>query len=218
MVKKPESTIDESWMTTYSDMVTLLLCFFVLMLAASSPDVARYEQIRSGMNESLGNKSINKPIEMMVVELTEDIQSMNAEEGISLGTDTRGVVIEFTDAVLFDYGSAELKKEALPALKRLAATLKSERYNNFNFSIEGHTSDDKFSNPQFPSNWELSSARASSVASFLEERGIPRVRLKVTGMYDISPKYPNHDPFGEPIPQNRRKNRRVVIHVEPHFN
>ena len=101
--------------------------------------------------------------------------------------------------------------------KRIAATLQSERYNKFIFNIEGHTSDEHFSSAQYPSNWELSSARAASVARFLESRGINRVRLRTAGLYDVSPKYPNRDPFGEPIPQNRIKNRRVVIHVEPSY-
>ena len=105
----------------------------------------------------------------------------------------------------------------MPTLKRIAATLQSERYNKFIFNIEGHTSDEHFSSAQYPSNWELSSARAASVARFLESRGINRVRLRTAGLYDVSPKYPNRDPFGEPIPQNRIKNRRVVIHVEPSY-
>ena len=126
---------------------------------------------------------------------------MEAEDKVALGTDAQGIVLEFEGDTLFDYGSAEIKKEALPTLKRIAATLQSERYNKFIFNIEGHTSDEHFSSAQYPSNWELSSARAASVARFLES----------------SPKYPNRDPFGEPIPQNRIKNRRVVIHVEPSY-
>lgn len=119
--------------------------------------------------------------------------------------------------MLFNRGSADIKPEALPALKRMAATLQSDRYKNFVFSIEGHTSDEKVASEKYPSNWELSSARASAVARFLEERGIARVRMRATGMNDVSPKYPNLDPFGDPIPENRIRNRRVVIHIEPSF-
>lgn len=56
MKKKPEEKIDEDWMSTYGDMVTLLLCFFVMMLSVSKPDVAKFEMIQAGMNESLGKK------------------------------------------------------------------------------------------------------------------------------------------------------------------
>lgn len=217
MKKKPEDKIDEDWMSTYGDMVTLLLCFFVLLTAVSKPDAAKFEMIQAGFNESLGKKEVTRPIEMMMMELTEDIQSADLSEKISLGSDTQGIVLELSDDLTFAHGSAEILPEAMPILKRIAATLQSERYNSFSFSIEGHTSDESFSSDRFPSNWELSSARASSIARFLEKRGIPRVRLKATGMYDVAPKYPNHDIYGEPIPQNRNKNRRVVIHIEPKF-
>lgn len=219
MKKKQAEKIDEDWMSTYGDMVTLLLCFFVMMLAASTPDAAKFEQIQAGLNEGVGKQETQpRPIEMMMVELSDDLQSMDVEDKVALGTDTQGIVLEFEGDTLFDYGSAVIKNEMIPALKRIAATLQSERYNKFIFSIEGHTSDEKFSNAQYPSNWELSSARAGAVARFFEERGIDRVRLRTAGLYDVSPKYPNKDPFGEPIPQNRIKNRRVVIHVEPSYN
>ena len=216
MKKKAPAVVDEGWMSTYGDLVTLLLCFFVMMLAASTPDAAKYEQIQAGLNEGVGKQEPQqRPIEMMMVELSDDIQSMDVTDKISLATDAQGIVLEFDGTTLFDYGSAAIKSEAIPSLKRIAATLQSDRYQKFIFNIEGHTSDEKFSSPQYPSNWELSAARASSVARFFEERGIPRVRLRVAGFYDVSPKYPNRDPFGEPIPQNRVKNRRVVIHIEP---
>ena len=217
MKKKPEEKIDEDWMATYGDMVTLLLCFFVMMLSVSKPDVALFEQIQAGLNEGVGKKSVNRPIEMMMAELTDDIQSLNVTDDVSLGSDSQGVILEFGGDLLFDYGSAEIKASALPTLKRMAGTLQSERYKNFNFNIEGHTSDENFSSEKFPSNWELSSARSSAIARFFESRGIPRVRMRAVGLYDISPKYPNLDAYGEPIPLNRRKNKRVVIHIEPSF-
>lgn len=217
MKKRPEPTIDEDWMSTYGDMVTLLLCFFVMMLSVSSPDVAKFELIQAGLNESLGKKEVTRPIEMMMMELADDIQSMDADEDISLGSDTQGVVLELGDSLMFSKGSADLQPSAIPVLKKIAATLQSDRYNSFNFSIEGHTSDETYSSERYPSNWELSSARASAVARFLESRGIARVRLKVTGYYDNVPKFPNHDIYGQPIPQNRIKNRRVTIHIEPNF-
>lgn len=217
MKKKPEEKIDEDWMSTYGDMVTLLLCFFVMMLSVSKPDVAKYEQISAGLSEGLGKKVIQRPIEMLMTELNDDIQSLDLEKKVAIGSDTQGIVLEFGGDMLFNRGSADIKPDAMPALKRMAATLQSERYKNFVFSIEGHTSDEKVTSEKYPSNWELSSARASAVARFLEERGIERVRMRATGMNDVSPKYPNLDPFGEPIPENRIRNRRVVIHIEPSF-
>ena len=67
MKKKPEEKIDEDWMSTYGDMVTLLLCFFVMMLSVSKPDVAKYEQISAGLSEGLGKKIIQRPIEICLL-------------------------------------------------------------------------------------------------------------------------------------------------------
>ena len=218
MAKREEPQIDSSWMDTYGDMVTLLLCFFVMMLAASSVDKAKYEQIQAGMQEGVGKVDVARPIEMMMVELADDIQSMEMGEKIELGSDTQGVVLEFGGDTFFDEGSAKIKQQAIPALKRIAATLQSDRYIKFDFSIEGHTSNKKINTAHYPSNWELSAARAAAVARFLEERGISRTRIRISGYYDNVPKYPNLDPFGEPIPQNQAKNQRVVIHIEQRFN
>lgn len=218
MKKRTEDAIDESWMNTYGDMVTLLLCFFVMMLAASSVDMAKFEQIQAGMQEGVGKVKVSRPIEMMMVELSDDIQSMDMSDEISIGSDVQGVVLEFGGDTFFDENSAELKPTAIPVLKRIAATLQSDRYIKFDFSIEGHTSNKKVAGDKYPSNWELSAARAATVARFFEERGIARTRLKISGFYDNVPKYPNLDPFGEPIPQNQAKNQRVVIHIEPRFN
>ena len=218
MAKREEPQIDSSWMDTYGDMVTLLLCFFVMMLAASSVDKAKYEQIQAGMQEGVGKVDVARPIEMMMVELADDIQSMEMGEKIELGSDTQGVVLEFSGDTFFDEGSAKIKQQAIPVLKRIAATLQSDRYIKFDFSIEGHTSNKKINTAMYPSNWELSAARAAAVARFFEDRGISRTRIRISGYYDNVPKYPNLDPFGEPIPQNQAKNQRVVIHIEPRFN
>ena len=217
MKRKPPAAIDEDWMSTYGDMVTLLLCFFVMMAGVSKIDAALFEQIQAGMNEGVGKRDVQRPIEMMLVELTDDIQSLSDGNDDSLGTDSQGVVLEFDGDFMIDYGSAKLREPVIPVLKKVAATLNTERYNSFNFEISGHTSDQPFSSPQYPSNWELSSARAAAVVRFFESRGIPRIRLRAVGLYDVAPKYPNRDRDDVPIPQNRAKNRRVEIHIVPSF-
>lgn len=217
MKKRQASNIDEDWLSTYGDMVTLLLCFFVMMVSVSKIDAALFEQLQAGMNEGVGKKEVQRPIEMMLVELTDDIQSLSLGNEVSLGTDSQGVVLEFNDNLLFDYGSADLREQAMPVLKTMAATLQTERYNSFTFAVEGHTSDQAFSSEKYPSNWELSAARAAAVVRFLESRGIAKTRLRAEGLADVVPKYPNRDPYGEAIPKNMAKNRRVVVHIVPSF-
>ena len=105
MKKKEEQRIDEDWMATYGDMVTLLLCFFVMISSVSKVDMAMYEQIQAGMNEGVGKRDVQRPIEMMLVELTDDIQSLSVGNEVALGTDSQGVQLSFDGDFLFDYGS-----------------------------------------------------------------------------------------------------------------
>lgn len=144
-----------------------------MMAGVSKIDAALFEQIQAGMNEGVGKRDVQRPIEMMLVELTDDIQSLSVGNEVSLGTDSQGVVLEFDGDFMFDYGSAKLREPVIPVLKKVAATLNTERYNSFNFEISGHTSDQPFSSPQYPSNWELSSARAAAVVRFLRAAGFP---------------------------------------------
>lgn len=205
----------EDWLATYGDMVTLLMCFFVLLASASKVDVALFEQIQAGMNEGVGQRDVQRPVEMMVMELAQDIQSMDMGETIGLGSDSQGIVLEFPSETLFAPASANIMPQSLSIIKRVAATLKADRYKMFKFAVEGHTDDVPIETEQFPSNWELSSARASAVLRLLLSRGIEATRLRAVGFADIAPKFPNRNAYGDAEPENQKKNRRVVIHIEP---
>lgn len=215
--KQEECEACEDWLGTYGDMVTLLMCFFVLLASASKVDIVLFEQVEAGLRKGISDVDNPKPVQMMMVELSEDIQSMELGDRVSLASDEKGIVLEMASAAFFDSGSAELKPEALMYLNQFAKTLNSERYSIFRFVIEGHTDDAKISTPKYPSNWELSGARASSVVRHFIEKGIEPLRLRAVGLADTAPKEPNRDPFGEPLPQNREKNRRIVIRIEPNW-
>lgn len=207
--------VDESWMTTYADMVTLLMCFFVMLATASQVDVVLFEQIQAGMAKGMGDKEVSRPIELLRTDLEDSIQNMEFGESIALGVDSQGIVLEFASASFYNPGSATIREEAKPALKRIANTLNAYRYKNFVFEVQGHTDDAPISTPEFPSNWELSAARSTSMVRLLEKRGIERERLKAVGLADTVPKVPNRNAYGEPIPDNQAINRRIVVRVEP---
>ena len=80
--------------------------------------------------------------------------------------------------------------------------------------MEGHTSDVAINSPMYPSNWELSSARAAAMVRFFIEHGIKPQYLKAVGLADIEPKVPNSDLTGNPIAVNRERNQRVIIKFE----
>jgi chemotaxis protein MotB len=90
----------------------------------------------------------------------------------------------------------------------------SEEYRDYTISIEGYTDDSPIKTPQFPSNWELSTARAAAVVRSFVGLGVPAERLRAVGFAETSPKLPNRDADGKAIPENQAQNRRVVIRLE----
>ena len=126
----------------------------------------------------------------------------------------RITTLEMNSAAFFDSGSASLSKGGEAILGNVTAQLKSDAYNGYQITVEGHTDDSPISTAQFPSNWELSTARASAVVHFLLDQGIPAQKLRAAGYADTFPKVPNRDARGTAIPDNQAQNRRVVITLE----
>lgn len=211
--KKQED--DEAWMTTFADMVTLLLAFFIMLAAISKVDVVLYEQVKAGMAQGIGKREVTTPVQMLRREMQETVKALNLEEVVAVGTDAQGITIEFASSAFYEPGSAEIREEAIPALNRIGATINADRYAGFLVEVQGHTDDVPISTPEFPSNWELSSARASRVVRFFESIEIEPSRMKAIGFADTAPKVPNRDAYGEPLPQNQEINRRVVVRLNP---
>jgi chemotaxis protein MotB len=126
----------------------------------------------------------------------------------------RITIFEFGSAAFFASGSATLSDSGLAILGVLLGRLQSSEFAGYRITVEGHTDDEPISSPQFPSNWELSAARAAAVVRCFVEHGIPAQRLRAAGYADIRPLAPNRDAAGDPIPENQAKNRRVVIELE----
>jgi len=121
--------------------------------------------------------------------------------------------LELDGGAFFKPGSADLTDQAVPVLKSIHEELASPIYQSFNISIEGHTDDDPINSLKFPSNWELSSGRASTVVRFMITEGMRNTRLKATGFADTRPKFPNRDAQGAPLIDNMIANRRVVLRI-----
>ena len=117
-------------------------------------------------------------------EVKQILVEMNVQETSSLGSDSAGVIIEFASSSFFDPGSATLREEAKPILKRVADTLNADVYKNFQVEVQGHTDDTPIHTPQFPSNWELSAERATGVVRYFLEQSITPTRLRAVGFAD----------------------------------
>ncbi len=126
----------------------------------------------------------------------------------------RITTIVFDSTALFGRASATLNSSGKVILQEVVGDLKSEEYRDYAVTIEGHTDDAPISTAQFPSNWELSTARAAAVVRFFVEQGVSAQRLRAAGYADTRPLQPNRDAAGMEIPENQAQNRRVVIVLE----
>lgn len=219
---RQESSNQGSWLTTYSDMVTLLLAFFVLLFAFSSVDVAKFQAVLSAFQRSIGvldgglHISDDDLLPFQSSELgLQQLQGLYHElselfegedlSGVHLQFEERGLIIRFADQVFFDLGKANLKPEAVEILKKVAPTLRSLPNP---LRVEGHTDDLPIRTSQFPSNWELSVHRATNVVRYLvEEEGFDPKKLSAAGYSEYRPLVPNSSDA------NRQINRRVDIIV-----
>jgi flagellar motor protein MotB len=126
----------------------------------------------------------------------------------------RITTLEISSAAFFDSGSAALSQAGESILKDVTVDLKSDKLKDYQITVEGHTDDTPINTARFPSNWELSTARASAVVHFFLDQGIPALKLRAAGYADTFPKAPNRDANGNAIPENQTQNRRVVIKME----
>lgn len=120
------------------------------------------------------------------------------------------MVVELADNILFDSGKAELKEEGQAALTEVASVLAS--IPDREFQIAGHTDNVAIKTRRFPSNWELSTARAVTVARYLAEQGVQVNRLSAAGYAETQPVSSNDTPEG------RQQNRRIEIVLMPNLD
>ena len=210
----PAEEEKEDWLLTYADAITLLMAFFVLLYTVSDPNTEKFEAVTKGMVESLRGGSAKTPF----TDLSKDLsQVQNESESSNVGATKRGLTFEFKSRRMFAPGSADILPDGIKSLDRVAQVVTFRLgKKNYSIEVEGHTDDTPITTPQFPSNWELSSARASAVVRFMISRGVPSDRLRAVGYADTKPKagFPFKDQEGNPLPENREEGRRVVIRIE----
>ena len=237
--KEPEKP-SAAWQGTYGDMITLMLCFFVMLYNPSEVDVTQLATITQSlqMNET---ETVSGGLSLSAGRLSDLGNNINSlpslEKGKSLGlakkkavslfapdvksnkititSDERGLIITLLSDNFFDQGSAELNiDESRETLLRLSEFFSSPEVAGKRYRIEGHTDNTPVdSNSVFPSNWELSATRAVNVLHYLAEYGVRENSFSVAGYADTRPKFSND------TAESRAYNRRVDIIIldEGHF-
>ncbi|UOQ94153.1 flagellar motor protein MotB [Halobacillus shinanisalinarum] len=251
--KKAENKGSPKWMTTYADMITLILVFFILLFSMSQINMVKFEAIAESFrnrmifdfypspveneypteqakiqeNGEMNNEfeePADKPQNMadleeaesnldeLLKEVTQYLKANQLQDTISATRKDHGVVLVLQEQLLFETGEAAILEYGKPFLSKVGTLL-----NNIpNYvKVEGHTDNRPISTLKYPSNWELSGARASSVIRYLTStiEGLGQSRFSAVAYADTRPIAPNDSP------KNWSKNRRVeIVIIDPKYS
>jgi chemotaxis protein MotB len=200
-------------MVTYSDAITLLLAFFVLLVTFSEIDLPRFEAVKAGIAQQLGQRSVVRPASQLRAELQTTVDSLGMADAVRVDTSRRGIEIELAANAFYQPDAAEVRPEARPVVAEIARALLAQRYAQFQVSVEGHTDDSPIATDRFASNWELSAERATNIVRLFVDSDLPAHRLQAVAYGDTRPKVPNRDIAGAPIAENQAVNRRIVVRI-----
>ena len=249
-------------MGTYGDMVTLLLCFFVLLFSMSSVDVRKFKEAIASFNEQIDilpggealsdgeriNNGVTQMAEIEILidkaleqneegkegekesdaELTEEelmkasleqakevydnvdqyLQDQGIREEVEMKYSLNYVKITLPGETLFDSGQASIKAQGFPVIDGLGDMIQDQRFSEYTVQIEGHTDNIPINTVYFPSNWELSAARAIAVGKYIiDQKGFDESKMACTGYGEYRPLVDNDSP------ENRAINRRVEVKI-----
>ena len=203
-------------MTTYADAITLILAFFVMLLSMADLDPDKYREVKGKVTERLfGEKAAPVPFDELAGDLRGALTEDSGSAAIEVTRVREGVQVEIRDSALFASGSAIIKRASRPKLRELAKYITSySGYHKLAIEVEGHTDDIPMRGGPFPSNWELSSRRATNVLRFLVAEGVSAEKLRAIAFAHTKPKVPHRDASGRSIVGNQAKNRRVVLQLK----
>ncbi len=234
--ESPQLAHDESnWLVSYADMMTLLFGFFVLMYAMSRIDNDKFEVVSKEMAQYFGGKIkedagtavLREDLQKLLVHAFTNPETPPDEMAFSgsakketpgdrpfeLNSKDGQLMLKFKGAYLFNPGSAQLKPEMQELMSKLAIQLHNTK-RVAEITVEGHTDDSPINSSVFPTNWELSAARASRIVRQFESSGMESQKLIAKGLSSSRPELPNRNEKGEVLKENQAANRRVVIFVK----
>jgi chemotaxis protein MotB len=222
----------ERWLLTYADLITLLMVFFVVLYSMSQADSTKFKRISAALQQAFnvdvlqgqsatsisdGASKPSAPVDDLIsttevpqtarlkAKIESIIDGVTQAPDVTVGTDREGVVIRLSGSYLFDSGRAELKPNSFAVLDAIAGEL---RVAPNDIRVDGHTDSTPIESPRYPTNWELSAARALAVTRYLSETdGVRAGRLMAAGFGEFRPIADND------TREHRAQNRRVEIHL-----
>ncbi len=215
--KKEECKSVPAWLTSFSDLMSLLLTFFILLYSMSTLDITKARKFLSYFQgekaQTFEQLSVVKPIQIYTTDLAKKIEKILRQmlpvSGYQIVVAKNYVMIRLFNRVLFKENSLELTPQAKRALDRIADIIKHLK-GNYEVVVEGHTSKGEPSVPMpyIQDSWDLSIRRATTVVRYLISKGVNPSRLEAVGYDTTRPLYT----WNNPILQAR--NRRVEIYIK----
>lgn len=219
-----------SWMVTYADLMTLLLVFFILLFAMSEVEVGKFKAVSVSITDALTSQGLSvlegtdAPIPNESTNITppapipmpaqasgflDDIKQLITRKQLDyvvVYQEGDKIVIRIEGKALFRSGDVHIQASAKGALREIYGLFKA--YPDYLINIKGHTDNIPIKSVRFPSNWELSAVRATTILRYFIDRGIDPKRLTATGYADLVPITDNKNA------NNRALNRRVEFVLE----
>mgnify|MGYP001440364665 FL=1 len=180
----------QPWLMTYADMMTLLFAFFVLLYSMSSPDPVKMSAMEDAIAKEAGIEGELKSQNEIKKDIEDIIENLDLQNTANVIKDPRGVAIELDGDICFSSGSTNIQGRLKTVLNNVATEVLTNPNDYRMVIVEGHTDSQpipKNLKSFFPTNWELSAARASSVVNYLISQGVNSGRLQASGYADRWP-------------------------------
>ena len=196
---------DQEWIFTYGDLVTLLLCFFILLFSSCKYETMKFKSLAASFKPlPAGTPYMNEGKDSIVEQIAQQLEESELGDDASINVEEKGVVVSFKASAYFKTDSAKLNPKAVEEMARFSKLIFLLPNK---IQIEGHT--EKKPPENWDSTWELGGARASKVARFFIENGFDPTKITVKSFGATRPR------FREASPSQRSLNNRVEVVVLP---
>jgi chemotaxis protein MotB len=207
-VKRRSYQSDESWLLSYADLITQLLIFFAMLLAAAQLSRTRMQRIVREINGEVEPASL----ESIQTELDASIERQGLQEMVHTTLTDDGLKVALNSGLVFDSGSAVIRVGEVATVDQMLQTLVPYR-EQYAFAVEGHTDSTPIvGGALYATNWELSTGRANAVRARLENAGVVDERIRVEGYADTIP-LPEDELVDLSEQERLARHRRVIVRI-----
>ncbi|WP_289030882.1 OmpA family protein [uncultured Algoriphagus sp.] len=200
-----------SWQISFLDTIIVLLCLMIVL--ATFP---KFSNSNSSNQTDIKDEFLLKvgwDISQFNNELKEQFEDELAEGRVMLEKGDYEIRMVFIGSAFYEQGSAELLIGGKNIIQKIATKIMLLNRSDYKIDVEGHADSSPIKTDKYPSNWELSAARAAGVVKFFLDLGVPSSSLKASGYADSTPLFEETDNFGNIISENQDFNRRIVIRL-----